>query len=174
MLIIQHPKEVEHPFNTGKIVALCLSNIELAVTEVLDEALTRKIEKSNSVLLYPDTDLGSTLVDSVDSVDSNLLDSISARNHQEIEQLVVLDASWRKSKRMLFANPCLQKLPRLSLDGCEASQYQIRRTATKGALSTIESVTQALTIIEPNSDFAPLLRPFKRMIQLQLSFKADQ
>ena len=168
VLIIQHPKEVGHPFNTGEIVALCLSNVELAVAEILDENLIDKIRNFNSVLLYPDRNKDTEL-DS-DAASDGL---ISETNNREVEQLVVLDASWRKSKRMLFANSCLQKLPRLSLDGYEKSQYHIRRTATKGALSTIESITHALSMIEPDNNFEPLLKPFYQMIKIQKRYQAS-
>lgn len=159
LLIIQHPQEVSHPFNTARIVALCLSNVELTVAELLDEELISRIENSNSLLLYPDTQIGSTGEEFSEKA-----------GYGKLEQLIVLDASWKKSKKMLFSNPALQKLPRLSLSDTQPSQYRIRKSAIKGALSTLESVVEAYKVIEPESDLTSLMRPFERMIQIQKKY----
>ena len=159
LLIIQHPQEVSHPFNTARIVALCLSNVELVVAELLDEELADRIENSNSILLYPDTQLGAAQGEFAKVADKG-----------SFEQLIVIDASWKKSKKMLFSNPALQMLPRLSLTDTQPSRYQVRKSAIKGALSTLESVIEAYKVIEPENDLTPLIEPFDRMIQIQKKY----
>jgi len=127
--------------------------------EVLSDEIEDKILQANSALLYPETEIGES-PESITSMTSEI----------KLEQLVVLDASWRKSKRMLFSNPILQKLPRLSLSDTPPSQYEVRKSTMPGALSTLESVLEAYKIIEPKNDLSGLLKPFERMIQIQRKF----
>jgi DTW domain-containing protein YfiP len=54
-------------------------------------------------------------------------------------QLVVLDGTWRKSRKMLHLNPLLRRLPRLSLEDVPASNYLIRKAHKVGQLSTLEA-----------------------------------
>jgi DTW domain-containing protein YfiP len=68
---------------------------------------TRPVAQIRPVLLYPDTSL-------IEAADLALP---VAEKYQESEQiqglrLVIIDATWRKSRKMLYLNPLLQALPR--------------------------------------------------------------
>jgi DTW domain-containing protein YfiP len=81
-------------------------------------------------------------------------------------RLVVLDATWRKSRRMLHLNPGLQALPRLSLDGAAPSAYRIRKAHKPGQLSTLEATCAALDRLEGGSaQRQALLRAFDGFIE---------
>ena len=72
-------------------------------------------------------------------------------------RLVVLDATWRKSRKMLWSNPTLQALPRLALHHVPASRYAIRKAHAPHQLSTLEATQQALRHLEPaNAGIAAL------------------
>ena len=159
VLIIQHPLEQKHPFNTGRMAHLCLSNSEFIVAEVLSATQLASILKTPSALLYPSLPW---LPDTPE---------LEPAVHSNIQQLIVIDATWNKSKKILHLHPTLQKLPRLHLKGNLGSNYQIRKTTVANGLSTLESIVKALNTIEPKSEdeggFEAMLQPFEMMISLQ-------
>ncbi|QIL89279.1 tRNA-uridine aminocarboxypropyltransferase [Microbulbifer harenosus] len=158
VLIIQHPLEQKHPFNTGRMAHLCLENSELIVAERLADEQLAQLLKPNSALLYPSL---SWLPD-VDPVEPG------TSRAGTLEQLTVIDATWRKSKKMLHLHPDLQRLPRVSFEGTLASEYRIRHSSLGNSLSTLESIALAMQQLEPGSDFQAMLRPFKHMVSLQI------
>lgn len=155
VLIIQHPLEHKHPFNTGRMADLCLINSDLIVAEHLSDERLDNIFSLSSALLYPSLNW----LPEVEQLDSKL------------EQLIVIDSNWSKSKKILHINPRLQALPRLSLQSHEKSNYQIRKSSMSESLSTIESITQALTQLEDKPSYKQLLKPFDKMIALQQANK---
>ena len=80
-------------------------------------------------------------------------------------RLVVLDGTWRKSRKMLYQNRLLQTLPRLQLTGMTASHYVIRKAHAPDQLSTLEACCHALGEIHGDSAaFAPLLSAFDQFV----------
>jgi DTW domain-containing protein YfiP len=79
---------------------------------------------------------------------------------------VVIDATWRKSLRMLLEHPALAALPRLSLHAPAPSCYGAIRVARRAdQISTLEATVQALAMLEgPSFDAAPLLDAFGRFV----------
>ena len=164
VLIIQHPLEQKHPFNTGRMAHLCLSNSELIVAEKLSESKLTHILKTSSTLLYPSFDW-------LPNTSAIMPQTQESANLGYIRQLIVIDATWNKSKKILHLHPTLQKLPRLNLKGNLNSHYQIRKTTVSNGLSTLESIVKALSDIEPNGGFEAMLQPFDMMINLQSRWK---
>jgi DTW domain-containing protein YfiP len=164
VLIIQHPLEQKHPFNTGRMAHLCLSNSELIVAEKLSTTKLASILNTPSALLYPSLPwLPDTSEIKPQTKESEV--------HSNIQQLIVIDATWNKSKKILHLHPALQKLPRLHLKGNLSSNYQIRKTTVANGLSTLESIVKALSTMEPKREgeggFEAMLQPFEMMIDLQ-------
>lgn len=84
-------------------------------------------------------------------------------------RLVVLDGTWRKSRKMLHRNPLLVALPRLSLPDPAPSRYQIRKAHRPQQLSTLEAARHALVHLEGNAEgFEPLLHAFTEFVARQL------
>jgi DTW domain-containing protein YfiP len=54
---------------------------------------------------------------------------------------------------MLYLNPLLEALPRVTLGDVTPSRYRLRKAPEPGALSTIEAVVQALNVLEGASRF---------------------
>jgi DTW domain-containing protein YfiP len=79
---------------------------------------------------------------------------------------VVLDATWRKSLRMLLEHPALAALPRLALHAPAPTRYRAIRAARRAdQVSTLEATVQALAMLEgPAFDGAPLLDAFGRFV----------
>ena len=159
VLIIQHPLEEKHPFNTARMARLCLKNSELITSKDLTLTRLEQILSVPSVLLYPSLEW---------MTDTQIVDHADNR----YQQLIVIDATWRKSKKILFEQPILQQLPRINLTGNLHSNYKIRTSKLENSLSTIESIVSGMEILEPQQNFQPLLSPFNRMIALQQSLEA--
>ena len=83
-------------------------------------------------------------------------------------RLIVLDGTWRKSRKMLYLNPALQCLPRLALRDPPASRYRIRRAHRPEQLSTLEATCAALAQLDGGvAQFAPLLAAFDGFVAEQ-------
>jgi DTW domain-containing protein YfiP len=86
-------------------------------------------------------------------------------------RLVVLDATWRKSRKMLHQNPWLQTLPRLSLDASRVSGYSIRKAHKPGQLSTLEATCAALAQLQgDDTAYVSLLKAFQGFVAEQAAY----
>jgi DTW domain-containing protein len=152
VLVLQHPQEQRHAKNSAALLRLSLANCEVVVGErfsdgVLQALLHRPGRQTR--LLYPDAPTEPALSSPVAPAALTL-------------RLVVIDATWRKSLRMLLEHPALAALPRLSLDAPAPTRYRAIRAARRGdQVSTLEATVQALAMLEgPGFDAAPLLDAF--------------
>ncbi|CAN7158116.1 tRNA-uridine aminocarboxypropyltransferase [Polaromonas sp. LjRoot131] len=166
VLILQHPLEVDHAKNTGRLLHLSLPRSRMLTGETFDEAGLRAAMAETTaytVLLYPPTPEDAEAPAALDA--ERLKDPAGVR-------LVVLDATWRKSRKMLLLNPLLRKLPRLSLVELPASNYRIRKAHKPGQLSTLEAVCSALVRLEGDSGgYQALLRAFEGFVAQQMAFR---
>ena len=88
--------------------------------------------------------------------------------------LVVPDGTWRKARKLLYLNPELEALPRVTLPAGLTSRYRLRKAPMAGALSTIEAIAAALDILEAPNRFDELLRPFEVLIQGQIEAMGEE
>ena len=88
-------------------------------------------------------------------------------------RLIVLDGTWRKSRKMLFQSPPQQKLPRLSLRGLPPLNYRIRKAGHPDQLSTLEATCAALPQLEGQAEnFQAWLTAFDGFVAQQLGYLA--
>lgn len=155
VLILQHPDESKHPLNTARLAVLGLQNAQLLVGEYFPQ-LSRIIESVDAAfLLFP-------------TKDERLVQPLAAVPTNQASLLIVPDGTWRKARKVLYANPVLSKLPHLSLPVGRPSAYRVRKASEPAALSTIEAVVRTLAILEPQQDFQPLLAPFNVLVEQQI------
>jgi DTW domain-containing protein len=169
LLILQHPLEVANAKGSARLLHLCVAGSTLLAGETfpadaLDALLTRGAR--TPVLLYPDTaDDKSLGIAAAPPLAPALLQAPSA------VRLVVLDGTWRKSRKMLYLNPPLQRLPRLALQGMPASHYRIRKAHAPDQLSTLEAASFALMRLDGGeSPFLPLLAAFDGFVAQQAEY----
>ncbi|UGQ44823.1 tRNA-uridine aminocarboxypropyltransferase [Massilia endophytica] len=163
VLVLQHPLEVANAKNSARLLHLCLPNSELHVGERFEDAgLAAMLDGRRAVLLYPDI-AGVAAPPALDEAWLSVAESIL---------LVVLDATWRKSRKMLYLNPRLQALPRLALREIGESRYAIRKAHAPGQLSTMEAAAHALAQLE-GEGFSPLLGAFEGFVKLQQALAAQ-
>ena len=166
MLILQHPLEEHEAKNSARLLHLSLPHSRVVVGEAFDDAALRALmaEPRYTVLLYPPTKHAGHAAPAP-------LDPAQLQDPARL-RLVVLDATWRKSRKMLHQSPLLQGLPRLSLGDAPASAYVIRKAHKPGQLSTLEATCAALAQLEGGpAPFAPLLQAFQGFVAQQLALR---
>jgi DTW domain-containing protein YfiP len=166
VLVLQHPLEMNEAKGTARLLHLSLPRSRLVVGEVFDVCEWQPPgDARHSLLLYPDlpSDRGAGLPLPPAAAPELLRDPSQLR-------LIVLDGTWRKSRKMLHLNPALQQLPRLSLQDMPASNYRIRRAHRPDQLSTLEAVCAALAQLEGDTgQFQPLLKAFDGFVGQQMA-----
>ena len=150
VLILQHPSEVSHALNTGRLAALGLRNAELVVGEQFDALPQSTVDP---VLLFPG---------------EGALPVASLAGSARPLTLIVPDGTWRKARKLLHVNPGIASLPRVTLPPGLVSRYRLRKAPMPGALSTLESIVVALNALEGEGRFDALLRPFDALIESQI------
>ena len=181
VVVLQHPMEVSNPKGSARLLCLSLAHSTLAVGEKFSETdlqalITAPLSSQNGVplmpkrtiLLYPDTPADPNLPVAVPPplVREYLTDPDRLR-------LIVLDGTWRKSRKMLYLNPLLQRLPRLALSDTGGSNYRIRKAHKPDQLSTLEATCAALTQINGGAEaLQPLLAAFDGFVAQQMMYQA--
>lgn len=174
VLILQHPMEVTQAKGSARLLHLSLPGSRLLTGEVfhmhgvLADADAAEGRPRHTLLLYPDT---------VDTGGDELrapaaLREPSPRREPSQVRLIVLDGTWRKSRKMLYLNPLLQQLPRLALRDMPPSNYRIRQAHKPQQLSTLEATCAALAQLESDHEkFLPLLTAFDGFVAQQMGWR---
>jgi len=153
VLVLQHPREAREAKGSVRLLGLALARCRVVVGETFDHAELLALlggDVSGNALLYP----------------HDGLDTAAQSNFVQVRRLVVLDGTWRKSLRMLHANPLLQSLPRYALDPAEPARYAaLRKAASAFQLSTLEATCAALAQLEEApARYQPLLAAFEGFV----------
>lgn len=162
-LFLQHPLEQNHVKNTAWLAHCCLQQSQFEIGETFAAQDLEAWLCPGSVLLYPQTEEFEGEVMTVDQLKQN----VSAH------QLVVLDGTWKKTRKMLFVNPLLAQLPRVQLAPAHDSQYAIRKQKNAQSLSTLEAVQQLLVALEDDEEkYQPLQSVFVALMKQQLGYRS--
>ena len=164
VLILQHPLEVSNAKGSARLLHLGLPGSVLLAGEVFDpDTLSALLYDGGRtpLLLYPDS-IAQT------ASEPPALPTLPAATAL---RLVVLDGTWRKSRKMLSLNPLLQSLPRLSLQGMPASHYRIRKAHAPDQLSTLEASAYALMRLDGGAaPYQALLAGFDGFVAQQAGY----
>lgn len=165
VLILQHPMEVAEAKGSARLLHLSLPGSRMLTGEVFGAALDAALQgPHDNLLLFPETgrEAGPGL--------SPPVTGAAWRQPPGPLRLVVLDGTWRKSRKVLSLNPQLQHMRRLSLTATPASRYRIRKAHEAHQLSTLEATCLALAQLE-GSEFAmqPLLDAFDGFVGEQFA-----
>jgi len=148
IIVLRHKSEAGHALNTVNILKKSLENI----TVYDGETFSPEIIPKKSFLIYPGEDS--------QSFKESPLDQKST--------LVLLDGSWKKTRKIIYLNPWLEELPKVSLP-FQSSRYFLRKQREDG-FSTLEAAHSALSYLEPKNNFEPLLNCLDKMMELQSKF----
>ncbi|MCW8935174.1 MAG: DTW domain-containing protein [Gammaproteobacteria bacterium] len=162
IIILQHPDEVNNPKGTGIIAELGLQHHQKWVSEDFSkhEALINFIteNRAETAILYPTE--GANVI----SKEKTGLENLKLKN------LIVIDATWRKAKKMWALQPLFHDMTCLRLTNEQISNYRIRKVPKDGHLSTIESVVVALRVLEGKQQaYQSLISLFTEMINFQIN-----
>lgn len=151
VLVLQHPQEQRQAKNSVALLRLSLAHCEVVVGERFAPAALHALlhrPGRETRLLYPD-------------VPAAPAPAAGAPGAAPL-RLVVIDATWRKSLRLLLEHPALAALPRLALTAPPPTRYRAIRAARRDdQVSTLEATVHALAMLEgPGFDGAPLLEAF--------------
>lgn len=157
VIVIQHHRERMHPIGTARIARLGLQKSKIVVAERHRQLAVDFELLPNIGLLYP----------------SHRAHSIETLKPVDFpDHLIVLDGTWCQAKCLYESNTFLHNLPHLVINPASPSRYRIRRQPRAGYLSTIESLVQALSIIEPETPgLRGLIATFDRLVQLQIDHR---
>jgi len=160
VLVLQHPQEVHQAKGSARLLHLSLAHCRLVVGEAFDVPVW-PVDGKHTLLLYPDS-----LHDT--APDLRIAPALPPQWPQQPSRLrlVVLDGTWRKSRKMLYQSPPLQQLPRLALRNLPPSHYRIRKAHGPEQLSTLEATCYALRQLEGGAArFQPLLDAFDGFVE---------
>jgi len=152
LLVLQHPLEQGHAKGSLPLLRLSLADCSVEIAATFSAEQQARWQQPGSCLLYP-------------------LDPASEAPPLatgDVRQLVLLDGTWRKTRKLLHLNPALQRLPRYALPAPPPSRYAIRKSQQPDQRSTLEAACLALGALEQRpAHYAPLLQAFSHWVEDQ-------
>ena len=151
LLLLQHPNEWRKYYSTAKLVKQALTNASLIRGVTFPEnTLSSAFGDRTTYLLYP---------------------GAQACDCEEVELseqhlVVVIDGTWDEAQKIVYRNPILHDIPRISFKRAFTSTYRIRKPPKVGYLSTIESVGHLLTLNAVRSGKAHMIPTYQGLFQL--------
>ena len=170
ILVLQHPQEQDRVLGTARLLCDSLANGRVVIGlswRNLAHALGGPAEPRDWGVLY----LGSAQTKgqaaplvAIDGKGLTLADQEAAR--AGLKGLIALDGNWAQAKALWWRNPWLTKLRRFVIVPDAPSLYgNLRKEARPDAVSTLEAVGLALSVLENNAALREaLLVPFREMI----------
>jgi len=170
VLILQHPQEQDRVLGTAKLLCSTLDHAKLTIGlswRNLGHALGAPAEAKDWGVLY----LGSAhaakqkrALVALDRKGEPLTDQAATR--AGIKGIVALDGNWAQAKALWWRNPWLIRLRRFVVVPDGPSLYgDLRREARPDAVSTLEAVALALSVLEGDAALRDeLLVPFRELL----------
>jgi DTW domain-containing protein YfiP len=128
VIILRHPQERSKTLSTVSLIKLRYPQVLVREGEIFSP-----LRQKNLAVVFPDAEGEHVRPNSPTSTDNNRI----AQTQQKT--WILLDATWRKAKRMLHENTWLATLPRVSVAPEAVSDYLLRKVPNANALSTVEA-----------------------------------
>ncbi len=150
ILIVRHHWEALKSTGTARLAALALSNARiLDMAAENPDPVRGELERLGAAwLLYPGAETETRLA-------------------EPPQTLVVLDGTWRQTRKMLRRLPQLSRLPRLGLEP-PPPRLRLRTPPRAADRSTLESIADALGLLDSPSLGQHLLALHDRFVQQTL------
>ena len=170
VLILQHPQEQDRVLGTARLLAENLAQATLTVGlswRNLSHALKRSAEAKDWGVLYLGSSHAAKAAGPLVALGRQgepLADQVAGR--AGLKGIVVLDGNWSQAKALWWRNPWLTKLRRFVVVPEGPSLYRdLRREARPDAVSTLEAVALALSVLEADAAMREqLLVPFRALL----------
>lgn len=173
-ILLMHPKEAKRQrTGTGNLAHISLKNSEIIVG--LDFSKNERLQtllndpQYYPVMMYPGEDAWTAKKDGFSQILQN-----------RTLLVLILDATWFCSKKMIEHNPFLLELPRISFYGNYQSIFTFKHEPRPEYISTIESCyyfikeMQENNLINKDINPEPLMDVFKEMIKYQLQAENER
>jgi len=166
VLLVLHRNEVLKPTNTGRLVADCFPANTYActwhrtnITHQITDLLAR--DDLQPVLLYPgEYNLSSAT-------------PVNAANSRKKLLLIVLDGTWKQTRKMYLQSPWLHGFPALALSHLPQSDYGLRQAPNGQQLATAEAVYHALFRLGQDNSAQQLADYFQIFTQRYLAMRSN-
>lgn len=156
VVILQHPRERQHPLGTERLARLGLAACDVQIAWGV--TLPPDSVPSDAALLFPS--------DEAEEINTLPPDARPTT-------LIAIDGTWSQARSLYKKNPWLASLRHVKLTQAPPSNYRIRREPKSHYVSTLEALVHALRALEPDTDgFDALLAHFDAMIDKQLEYSA--
>lgn len=154
LIILQHPSEKKHALNTVHLMKKSFERIRVLHGENFNEEaeLVELIKKNGTALLFPGKNAT----------------HLTKETAPPFTQLILLDGTWKKAKKIFYSSTILHQLPKFSIAADIKSQYRIRQSSMENSFSTLEATVAALGLIEPGLNCESVMNAFVRMIDFQI------
>ncbi|POB14723.1 tRNA-uridine aminocarboxypropyltransferase [Halobacteriovorax sp. DA5] len=160
LIIFQDEKEALHPFNTARLAKLVAPDIELVSSENITEERIQEIRETRPFLLFKNENSIPLNTENI-----HLLQS---------KNIVVLDGTWKKARKIYHTWPALSELPcyHLELDDQKTIYQSIRKSCGETHLSTLEAIAVTLEVLGEINEVQvkQFLAPLKELIKQQEAF----
>lgn len=173
-VFLMHPKEFKRQrTGTGNLSHITLKDSEIIVG--LDYAKNERLQallqdpQYFPVMMYPGEEAWTARKE-------GFAEALAGRTLL----VLILDATWFCSRKMIQHNPFLLDLPRVSFYGDYRSIFTFKREPRPEYISTIECCyylikeMQENNMVDKNLDPEPLMNVFKEMIKLQLTAENER
>jgi DTW domain-containing protein YfiP len=146
IIVIQDKNEMSNAKNTARLLALLLTNFSIVKSD--DFASMKQLE--HACVEYPASFALFFPSNNSDPFESHL-PSLRKNNNDNlgpIRNLLFIDGTWRKAKRLYLSNEWLQNLPNFHFNEPLQGLYRIRKTSIDNGLSTLEAVAHVVSKID--------------------------
>ncbi|MBN7825843.1 tRNA-uridine aminocarboxypropyltransferase [Bowmanella dokdonensis] len=137
LIVLQHPSEIRVAKNTLRLLALCLTRLDIVVGETPEDFMAVehycRQQPQHVAVLYPNPESA----------------ALEQSNSSRVlpKALILIDGTWRKAFRIWQLNTWLHGLRCYHLESPPASRYK-RKARAEHQLSTLEAAAHALTLLE--------------------------
>lgn len=145
ILVIRHTTERHVMSNTGRLAALVLPKCRIVEFDPCQPFDGTGLSAQDSWLLYPGP--------------------ASQPPPPAPTRLVILDASFRRAKRMYQRLEVLRSLPQLALPAPKVVPARLRQPTREDGMSTIEAIAAGLTLLEGPALGAAMLEVYAEFVR---------
>ncbi|WED22601.1 DTW domain-containing protein [Vibrio sp. JC009] len=162
LIILQHPTEINQAKGTAKILSLSLKHNHCYVGEdfsghrELNQLLNE--EGVQPLLVYPG-----------ENAEPAEQFALKFKDSSPKIRLVIIDGTWRKAYKIYQLSSNLQALPAVTISAGIKGNYRIRKAPSDESLSTVEAGFYALSALDEQTDYSPLMHAFEKMIDFQIA-----
>ncbi|MFQ3206221.1 MAG: DTW domain-containing protein YfiP [Glaciecola sp.] len=143
IIVLQDKNEASNAKNTARLLALLLTNFSIIKSDDLismKELEDACMNNPTSFALFFPSNNSNAFENRFSPSPGNNSDSSSP-----IKNLLFIDGTWRKAKRLYLSNEWLQNPPSFHFNEPLEGLYRIRKTSIDNGLSTLEAVAYAVS-----------------------------